>query len=80
MRIATNLLMVARQLEVLTNTSAAEVGRPTARRSPVVGSSWTDSLEGTVGVATHHDGMSGTERQDVTNDYEQRISESTVEV
>ena len=26
-----------------------------------------------------HDGMSGTERQDVTNDYEQRISESHFE-
>eukprot|EP01046_Picozoa_sp_COSAG06_P075622 COSAG06_NODE_23724_length_683_cov_1.054795_2_plen_81_part_01 len=32
------------------------------------------------GVATHHDGMSGTERQDVTDDYEQRISESHFEV
>jgi hypothetical protein len=31
-------------------------------------------------VATHHDGMSGTERQDVTDDYEQRISESHFEV
>ncbi|KAH8050058.1 hypothetical protein JL722_11590 [Aureococcus anophagefferens] len=36
--------------------------------------------QGTVGVATHHDGMSGTERQDVTDDYEQRISESSFEV
>ncbi|KAH8073785.1 hypothetical protein JL720_10856 [Aureococcus anophagefferens] len=36
--------------------------------------------QGTVGVATHHDGMSGTERQGVTDDYEQRISESSFEV
>ena len=50
------------------------------KRSPPVGNSWTDSLEGTVGVATHHDGMSGTERQSVTNDYEMRISESSFEV
>ena len=50
------------------------------RPSPTVGSSWTDSLEGTIGVATHHDGMSGTERQDVADDYSQRISESHEEV
>ena len=79
-RFATNLLMSARQLEILTNTTTAEVALPTIKRSPPVGTSWTDSLEGTVGVATHHDGMSGTERQDVTDDYEQRISESSFEV
>ena len=37
-------------------------------------------MEGTIGVATHHDGMSGTERQDVADDYAQRISESHEEV
>ena len=67
--------MAARQLEVITNTTAAEVNLPTVKRSPPVGASFTDSLEGTVGVATHHDGMSGTERQSVTDDYAQRISE-----
>ncbi|KAJ1454800.1 galactose mutarotase-like domain-containing protein [Pelagophyceae sp. CCMP2097] len=79
-RFATNLLTAARQLEVVTKTTAKEVGLPTVRRSPPVGDSWTDSLEGTVGVATHHDGMSGTERQSVTGDYEERISESAFEV
>ena len=79
-RFSTNLLFAARQLEVITNTSAAEVDLPTFKKEPPVGTSWTDSLEGTVGVATHHDGMSGTEKQSVTNDYEQRISESSVEV
>ena len=79
-RFATNLLVAARQLEVVSNLSAAQVGHATERRSPVVGGSWTDSLEATVGVATHHDGMSGTERQSVTDDYAQRISESSVEV
>jgi len=78
-RYATNFLAAARLLEVATNTTAAEVDHPTELREPVVGDSWTDSLEGTVGVATHHDGMSGTERQDVTDDYEQRIAESSVE-
>jgi alpha-mannosidase len=62
-RFATNLLHAARQLEIVTNTTAAEVNFPTRRHSPAIGGSWTDSLEGTVGVATHHDGMSGTERQ-----------------
>ena len=80
MRFATNLLVAARQLEVVTNLSAAQVGHASQKRSPPVGGSWTDSLEGTVGVATHHDGMSGTERQSVTDDYAQRISESSVEV
>lgn len=79
-RFATNLLTMARQLEVITNTTRAEVNLATERPSPPVGTSWTDSLEGTIGVATHHDGMSGTERQDVTDDYSQRISESSFEV
>jgi alpha-mannosidase len=79
-RFATNLLVAARQLEVVANLSAAQVGHASQKRSPPVGGSWTDSLEGTVGVATHHDGMSGTERQSVTDDYAQRISESSVEV
>jgi alpha-mannosidase len=79
-RFSTNLLAAARMMEVVSNTTSAEVNTPTAKKSPPVGDSWTDSLEGTVGVATHHDGMSGTERQDVTDDYEQRISESSFEV
>jgi hypothetical protein len=79
-RFATNFLQSARQLEVVTKTTKEEVDLPTKRFSPPVGDSWTDSLEGTIGVATHHDGMSGTERQDVSDDYEQRISESHKEV
>lgn len=79
-RFATNVLMSARQLEVVTKTTAAEVDRPSAKHSPPVGASWTDSFEGTVGVATHHDGMSGTERQDVSDDYMMRISSSQKEV
>eukprot|EP01052_Picozoa_sp_SAG31_P053670 SAG31_NODE_13882_length_840_cov_1.102564_2_plen_154_part_01 len=79
-RVASNFLNAARQLEVLTNISAGSLPVSTVRPAPTVGRSWTDSLEGTVGVATHHDGMSGTERQDVSDDYEQRISESHFEV
>ncbi len=79
-RFASNLLQAARQLETIANVSKSEVDTPTVRPSPPVGDGWTDSLEGTIGVATHHDGMSGTERQDVSDDYEQRIAESQVEV
>ena len=78
-RFATSYLESARLLEVVTNTSKKDVNRPTYKKEPVVGDSWTDALEGTVGVATHHDGMSGTERQDVTDDYAQRITESALE-
>lgn len=76
-RFATNFLDAARKLEVLARPGP--IGVVTERPSPVVGSSFTDSLEGTIGVATHHDGMSGTERQDVADDYSQRISESQIE-
>ena len=79
-RFASNFLNAPRQMEVFSGVTAADVNQPTTRPSPAVGTSWTDSLEGTVGVATHHDSMSGTERQSVADDYEQRISESHFEV
>eukprot|EP01059_Diplonema_ambulator_P008478 TRINITY_DN18114_c0_g1_i1.p1 TRINITY_DN18114_c0_g1~~TRINITY_DN18114_c0_g1_i1.p1 ORF type:complete len:1107 (+),score=202.08 TRINITY_DN18114_c0_g1_i1:107-3322(+) len=79
-RVASNFLNAARQLEVLSKVPVSKISQLTTRPSPRVGSSWTDSLEGTVGLATHHDGMSGTERQNVANDYAQRISESQHEV
>ncbi len=79
-RFSSNFLNAARQMEVASGVTAEEVDTPTVRPSPTVGTSWTDSLEGTIGVATHHDGMSGTERQDVADDYSQRISESHEEV
>ena len=78
--VASNFLNAARQLEMVSGVNRSQVKVTTERPSPVVGTSWTDSLEGTVGVATHHDGMSGTERQDVADDYAQRISESHGEV
>jgi alpha-mannosidase len=79
-RFASNFLNAARQMEVFSGVTAAEVDTPTTRPSPPVGDSWTDSMEGAIGVATHHDGMSGTERQDVSDDYSQRISEGHFEV
>jgi hypothetical protein len=79
-RFASNFLNAARQMEIVSGVTAEMVNTPTTRPSPPVGSSWTDSMEGAIGVATHHDGMSGTERQDVSNDYAQRISEGHFEV
>ena len=35
----------------------------------------TDMLEAAVGVTTHHDGMSGSSKQAVADDYEQRVSD-----
>eukprot|EP01051_Picozoa_sp_SAG22_P025641 SAG22_NODE_7698_length_716_cov_1.220421_1_plen_165_part_10 len=67
-------------MEVISGVTAEAVNHPTTRPSPPVGDSWTDSMEGAIGVATHHDGMSGTERQDVSDDYSQRISEGHFEV
>ena len=78
--VASNFLNAARQMEVIGKVNTSKIHNPTVRPAPPVGPSWTDSLEGTVGIATHHDGMSGTERQDVSNDYEMRISESHGEV
>jgi alpha-mannosidase len=79
-RFASNFLNAARQMEVVSGVTAEEVDTPTTRPSPPVGQSWTDSMEGAIGVATHHDGMSGTEKQAVADDYSQRISEGHFEV
>merc|ERR1719253_1112970 len=79
-RVATHYLDSARQMEIASGTTAADVDTPTTRPSPAVGSSWTDSLEGMIGVTTHHDAMSGTERQDVADDYAERMAESSTEI
>eukprot|EP00754_Rhynchopus_humris_P026895 Rhum_TRINITY_DN15047_c5_g4::Rhum_TRINITY_DN15047_c5_g4_i1::g.136057::m.136057 len=79
-RRASNYLTGARQMEILSGVKKSEIVVPTTKASPLVGSSWTDSFEGSIGVTTHHDGMSGTERQSVANDYATRISESWGEV
>ena len=79
-RQSTNTLNAARQVEIFGKVTPDEVKVTTVRPAPPVGNSFTDSLEGTIGVATHHDGMSGTEREDVSDDYEMRIAESMGEV
>jgi len=75
-RFGWGLLASARQIEFLSGVTVdiEEV------KSPIVGESWTDSLEGALSLAMHHDGVSGTSKQDVADDYALRISEGTAEV
>mmetsp|Transcript_24894 Transcript_24894/g.45105 ORF Transcript_24894/g.45105 Transcript_24894/m.45105 type:complete len:1133 (-) Transcript_24894:53-3451(-) len=79
-RFATNFLNTARQLGMVAGVSASDVDHPTTRPSPPLGRSWTDSLEGMIGITTHHDAVSGTSRQDVADDYAERMAESSTEV
>ena len=86
LRTASALLQAARQLEAVAHAlkwnkvgENVRANRPRTRPSPRVGDGWTDGLEGAVAVATHHDGLSGTSRQSVTNDFQQRIADGAVE-
>jgi alpha-mannosidase len=40
----------------------------------------TDSLEEAMAIVQHHDGVSGTEKQHVANDYAQRLAVGSAEV
>ncbi len=60
-REATAYLQAARQLEVLT--------QPQSAKSPN-----TDSLEEAVSLLQHHDAITGTEKQHVTDDYHVRLA------
>jgi alpha-mannosidase len=57
------------------SSSSCALDEDETPRPPLVGSSWTDALEGALAVAMHHDGVSGTAKQHVNNDYAQRISD-----
>ncbi|EGD74140.1 hypothetical protein PTSG_06149 [Salpingoeca rosetta] len=61
LRVMSNLLTSSRQLALLTNTSTCT-------------STTTDNLEAAIAVSTHHDGLSGTEKQAVADDYSLRIA------
>jgi len=61
-REATSYLQAARQLEVLTQPQSS-AKRPN-----------TDSLEEAVSLLQHHDAITGTEKQHVTDDYHVRLA------
>jgi len=63
-----NILQVARQLSVISGTKGPEVTAALGR------------LERAMGVAQHHDAVSGTEKQHVAYDYAKRLSQGTDEV
>ncbi|XP_035261901.1 lysosomal alpha-mannosidase [Anguilla anguilla] len=64
-RVSNSLLQVCNQLEVL--------GGPSSRRGPH-GDGDSETLRRAVGVAQHHDAVSGTAKQHVADDYSKRLA------
>ncbi|GBG31498.1 Alpha-mannosidase [Hondaea fermentalgiana] len=78
LRKSSSLLQTARQLAFAASLRHVPVSQP--RHGPRVGTSWTDAFEAAVAVAMHHDGISGTAKQAVADDYAQRIAEGRDEL
>lgn len=77
-RYSSALLQAARQIDSLSSLASPPVAAQ--QHAPRVGDSWTDSFEGALAVAAHHDGVSGTAKQAVNNDYAQRITAAIPQV
>lgn len=68
LRVLSNYLQSARQLALLAPSAPCMTSGNTEALC-------TDQLEAAIAVTTHHDGLSGTEKQAVSDDYEQRMSD-----
>jgi alpha-mannosidase len=83
-RYASAFLQSSRQIETLlklaySDTKISPFNDSEARTSTSpLGIGWTDELEGALAVVAHHDGVSGTARQSVTNDYSYRLALGSV--
>ena len=79
-RYASSFLTAARQLETFyylskpKNIFAQQSQEIKRRPTTQVGVGFTDDLEGALAIVAHHDGITGTARQSVTNDYSFRLS------
>lgn len=83
-RYASAFLQTARQIETLMKIDHPDIKLMHANDSEArtttspLGVGWTDELEGALAVVAHHDGVSGTARQSVTNDYSYRLALGSV--
>eukprot|EP00045_Choanoeca_perplexa_P017606 m.259200 g.259200 ORF g.259200 m.259200 type:complete len:1088 (-) comp17585_c0_seq4:4855-8118(-) len=72
LRVLTNVLNGARQMAMMAETDTCKTTTYTDKEC-------TDNLEAALSVTTHHDGLSGTEKQAVADDYAQRMAEGEIE-
>jgi Alpha mannosidase middle domain len=75
-RVASSLLLAARQIDALygTTTGAHDRNHSSKTESPLF------PLEDALGVAQHHDAVSGTAKQHVADDYSYRLSKGIDQV
>lgn len=80
-RQSANLLRAARQIESFSHRKGVDDVEPCSSQvdserkpSSPLGIMFSDDLEGAMAVLSHHDGVTGTARQSVTNDYANRLS------
>jgi alpha-mannosidase len=68
-RVASSFLLAARQIDALLPTAVEDLSSTASESSPPL-----YLLEDNLGVAQHHDAVSGTAKQHVSDDYSQKLS------